>query len=50
MNIEHRKECELLIYGNDGHSLLLNRTDRNERIIQLFLIHDPSVAATAGNE
>jgi dipeptidyl aminopeptidase/acylaminoacyl peptidase len=44
---EYKKEYELVIYGKDGHSLPLNRTDRNEHIFRWFRAHDPGVSATA---
>ena len=43
---EHKKEYELVIYGKDGHSLPLNRNDRNQHIIRWFRAHDPGVNAT----
>jgi dipeptidyl aminopeptidase/acylaminoacyl peptidase len=43
---EYKKEYELVIYGKDGHSLPLNRADRNQHIIRWFRAHDPGVAAT----
>jgi dipeptidyl aminopeptidase/acylaminoacyl peptidase len=42
---EYKREYELVIYGKDGHSLPLNRTDRNQRIIRWFRAHDPKVGA-----
>lgn len=30
---QNRTEYELVIYGQDGHSLPLNRTDRNQHIV-----------------
>jgi dipeptidyl aminopeptidase/acylaminoacyl peptidase len=44
---ENKKEYELVIYGKDGHSLPLNRTDRNQHIIRWFHAHDPSFAGSA---
>lgn len=44
---EYKKEYELVIYANDGHSLPLNRTDRNQRIVSWFRAHDPGLAAAA---
>lgn len=44
---ENKKEYELVIYGRDGHSLPLNRTDRNQRIIHWFQAHDANAAPTA---
>lgn len=40
---QYKKEYELVIYGSDGHSLPLNRTDRNQHIIRWFRAHDPNV-------
>ena len=37
---EHRKEYELVIYSNDGHSLPLHRADRNQHILSWFRDHD----------
>jgi dipeptidyl aminopeptidase/acylaminoacyl peptidase len=36
---EHGKEYELVIYGQDGHSLPLHRSDRNRRITSWFREH-----------
>lgn len=44
---ENKKEYELVIYGKDGHSLPLNRKDRNQRIIRWFRDHDPVTAASS---
>jgi len=38
---QYNKEYELVIYGKDGHSLPLNRADRNQHIIRWFRAHDP---------
>jgi len=35
----HGKEYELVVYGNDGHSLPSNREDRNRRIVEWFRAH-----------
>ena len=37
---QYKKEYELVIYGNDGHSLPLNRANRNQHIINWFQLHD----------
>ena len=42
---QYKKEYELVIYGKDGHSLPLNRADRNQHIIRWFHAHDPPFAA-----
>lgn len=39
---ENKKEYELVIYSRDGHSLPLNRTDRNQRIVRWFRSHEPN--------
>jgi dipeptidyl aminopeptidase/acylaminoacyl peptidase len=44
---QYKKEYELVIYGKDGHSLPLNRADRNQHIIRWFHAHDPAVVPTA---
>lgn len=36
---QHGKEYELVIYGDDGHGLALNREDRNRRIVAWFRGH-----------
>jgi dipeptidyl aminopeptidase/acylaminoacyl peptidase len=37
---EGKKEYELVIYGDDGHSLPKNRKDANEHIIRWFRAHE----------
>ena len=37
---ESKKEYELVIYGDDGHSLPKNRSDANEHIIRWFRAHE----------
>ena len=37
---QNKKEYELVIYGQDAHSLPLNRTDRNLHIVRWFRAHD----------
>lgn len=37
---QNKKEYELVIYGKDGHSLPLNRADRNQHIVRWFQAHD----------
>ena len=37
---EHKKEFELVIYGDDGHSLPKNRADENQHIIRWFRAHE----------
>lgn len=46
----HGKEYELVVYGHDGHSLPLNRADRDAHIIGWFRAHLGGPAATDGGE
>ncbi len=43
----HGKEYELVVYGHDGHSLPLNRADRDAHIIGWFRAH---LAGSAGTD
>jgi dipeptidyl aminopeptidase/acylaminoacyl peptidase len=43
----NRRDYELVVYDNDGHSLPLHREDRNRRIVEWFRAHMTRPAAAA---